>query len=112
MNNFKYSINLISITLFILFASLSVYLSLVQYIHPDDILAFDMYQKIKYNGDLDLNSYRKVYGKVLESDTKKGRFIVSEYGSTGENKEKMIYDFNQKQKFMDIDDPFSFERCK
>lgn len=62
MNKFKYSINLINITLFILFASLSVYLSLVQYIHPDDILAFDMYQKIKYNGDLDLNSYRKVYG--------------------------------------------------
>ena len=57
-------------------------------------------------------SYRKIYGDVIESDAKKGRFIVSEYGSTGENKEKKIYDFNQKQKFLDIDDPFSFEKCK
>ena len=57
-------------------------------------------------------SYRKIYGDVIESDAKKGRFIVSEYGSTGENKEKKIYDFNQKQKFLDIDDPFSFEKCE
>ncbi|MBD22276.1 MAG: hypothetical protein CL572_01250 [Alphaproteobacteria bacterium] len=58
------------------------------------------------------NSYRKIYGEIVESDARKGRFIVSEYGSTGENKENIIYDFNQKQKFMDIDDPFSFEKCK
>jgi len=57
------------------------------------------------------NSYRKVFGEVVESDAKMGRFIVSEYGSTGESKEKIIYDFNQKQKFMNIDDPFSFEKC-
>ena len=52
----------INIILIILFGFLSIYLSLFQYIHPDDILAFDMYQKIKFNGDLDFNSYRKVYG--------------------------------------------------
>ena len=28
--------------------------------------------------------------EIIESDAKKGRFIVSEYGSTGENKEKNL----------------------
>ena len=51
-----------NIALVTLFSFVSIYLSLFQYIHPDDILAFDMYQKIKFNGDLDFNSYRKVYG--------------------------------------------------
>ena len=62
MFNLKYLSKIFSFVLLILFSFVSLYLSLSQYIHPDDILAFDMYQKIKYNGELDFNSYRKVYG--------------------------------------------------
>lgn len=62
MFNLKYLSNIFIFVLLILFSFVSLYLSLSQYIHPDDILAFDMYQKIKYNGELDFNSYRKVYG--------------------------------------------------
>ena len=54
--------------------------------------------KLKITKNNYSDGYRKIYGDVIESDEKKGRFIVSEYGSTGENKEK-IYDFNQKKNF-------------